>query len=161
MRSKPDPFELELLQAYEASKLKPAASKAELQCLRAGARATAHDLAELTRLEEAMWRAETRFDPAFQEAHFAVDFVEFGRSGRTYTRAQIMRSDKSAIQAKLPLPELTIRMLGDGIAQLTYNSEALFDGVVEHARRSSIWTKTETGCWVMRFHQGTPYEPAA
>lgn len=122
--------------------------------------ATARDVAELTRLEEAMWRAVTRFDPAFQEAHFAQDFIEFGRSGKTYTRAQVMRSDKSEIRARLPLPELTIRMLGEGSAQLTYNSHEVIDGVAQYARRSSIWTRTGTG-WVMRFHQGTPYEPAA
>ncbi len=121
---------------------------------------TAHDIAELTRLEEAMWQAATRFDPAFQEVHFATDFIEFGRSGKTYTRAQIIRHDTAEIQATLPLPKLKIRMIGEDAALLTYNSRAVFDGVVEHARRSSIWTKTATG-WVMRFHQGTPYEPGA
>lgn len=39
--SKLDPYELEVLEAYEAGKLKPMASKAELQRLRAAARATA------------------------------------------------------------------------------------------------------------------------
>ena len=39
--SKLDPYELEVLQAYEAGKLKPSAGKAELQRLRAAARATA------------------------------------------------------------------------------------------------------------------------
>jgi hypothetical protein len=42
------------------------------------------DRTELIRLEEAMWIAETRYDKAFQERHFATDFFEFGRSGRTY-----------------------------------------------------------------------------
>ncbi len=121
---------------------------------------TAHDIAELTRLEEAMWQAATRFDPAFQEVRFATDFIEFGRSGKTYTRAQIIRHDTAEIQATLPLPKLKIRMIGEDAALLTYNSRAVFDGVVEHARRSSIWTKTATG-WVMHFHQGTPYEPGA
>lgn len=36
-----DPYEFEVLETYEAGKLKPAASKAELQKLRAAARATA------------------------------------------------------------------------------------------------------------------------
>jgi predicted DNA binding CopG/RHH family protein len=36
-----DPFELDVLHAYEAGKLKPSAGKAELQRLRAAARATA------------------------------------------------------------------------------------------------------------------------
>lgn len=39
--SKLDPYELEVLEAYEAGKLKSSASKAELQRLRAAARATA------------------------------------------------------------------------------------------------------------------------
>ena len=39
--SKLDPYELEVLKAYESGKLKPVASKAELQRLRASARATA------------------------------------------------------------------------------------------------------------------------
>jgi predicted DNA binding CopG/RHH family protein len=41
MMSKLDPCELEVLQAYESGKLKPSAGKAELQRLRAAARATA------------------------------------------------------------------------------------------------------------------------
>ena len=39
--SKLDPYELEVLEAYESGKLKPVAGKAELQPLRAAARATA------------------------------------------------------------------------------------------------------------------------
>jgi predicted DNA binding CopG/RHH family protein len=39
--SKLDPYELEVLHAYESGKLKPSAEKAELQRLRAAARATA------------------------------------------------------------------------------------------------------------------------
>ena len=41
MTSKLDPYELEVLEAYESGKLKPIASKAELQRMRAAARATA------------------------------------------------------------------------------------------------------------------------
>lgn len=39
--SKLDPYELEVLEAYESGKLKPIAGKAELQRMRAAARATA------------------------------------------------------------------------------------------------------------------------
>ena len=39
--SKLDPYELEVLEAYESGKLKPIAGKAVLQRLRAAARATA------------------------------------------------------------------------------------------------------------------------
>ena len=116
------------------------------------------DQTELTRLEEAMWKPGTRFDPAFQEARFAQDFVEFGRSGRVYTRADIICTDAHPIQATLPLPDLAFRPLDNDTVQLTYNSEVVYDGVREYARRSSVWSRTPSG-WVMRFHQGTPYNP--
>ncbi len=41
------------------------------------------DRAALTRLEEDMWREETRFDIQFMERTLASDFFEYGRSGRT------------------------------------------------------------------------------
>lgn len=116
------------------------------------------DRAELTRLEEAMWRSETRFDRSFQERHFASDFAEFGRSGRVYCREEVIRSDYSPIRAKLPLPALAFRVLDEDTVQLTYDSEAIYDGEVEHAHRSSIWSRSRSG-WIMRFHQGTPFYP--
>jgi len=119
---------------------------------------TASDVAELIQLEEAMWRASTRFDIAFQEKRFAADFVEFGRSGKTYTRDQMILASGPPIDAELPLDNLTVRALAEGVVQVTYNSHVLHDGVLEHGRRSSIWTRSAEG-WVMRFHQGTPYEP--
>jgi hypothetical protein len=117
------------------------------------------DKTELTRLEEAMWRPDTRFDLAFQEAHFAPDFVEYGRSGRVYTRTEVIRTDKHPIEGSIPLPGLAIRELDGSTVLVTYNSQADFNGVREHARRSSIWSRSPTG-WVMRFHQGTPYIPS-
>jgi hypothetical protein len=105
-----------------------------------------------------MWREATRFDRAFQEQRFAGDFVEFGRSGRVYTRDQVIRTDSRPIQAVLPLPNLAIRLLDENTAQVTYDSQVTYDGLVEYAHRSSIWSRG-LSAWVMRFHQGTPYEP--
>jgi hypothetical protein len=119
---------------------------------------SAEDIAELTRLEEAMWIGATRFDAAFQQERFASDFFEFGRSGRVYAREQVIRAGGGEIKARLPLDGLQIRRLDGTTVQITYNSHVEYDGVVEHARRSSIWTRTASA-WVMRFHQGTPYEP--
>lgn len=114
------------------------------------------DRCELTRLEEAMWREETRFDKHFMERHLAADFFEYGRSGRTYSRSMALAIPRGPIDAVLPLPDLSIRRLNDSTAQLTYNSAVTYDGIVEHARRSSIWSKSESG-WVLCFHQGTPF----
>jgi hypothetical protein len=122
----------------------------------------AEDHAEIVRLEEAMWREATRFDLTFQEATFSDDFVEFGRSGRVFTRAEIIRTDSQPILAKLPLANLHLKALDVNTVLVTYNSQAVYAGVVEHARRSSIWSRTHSfnqSTWVMRFHQGTPYLP--
>ena len=86
----------------------------------------------------------------------AVDFFEYGRSGKTYTRAQILAAPRQAIDAVIPLPNLTARLLDANTAQLTYDSAAAFDGVVQYAHRSSIWSRTAHG-WELRFHQGTPF----
>jgi len=114
------------------------------------------DRVTLTQLEEGMWREETRFDTQFMERALALDFFEYGRSGRTYTRQQSMAVPRQAIDAVLPLPHLKIRLIDQDTAQLTYDSAVTYDGIVEHAHRSSIWSRTSSG-WVMRFHQGTPY----
>ena len=44
------------------------------------------DRAALERLEEDLWREETRFDLKRMNEIIAPDFLEFGRSGRIYRR---------------------------------------------------------------------------
>jgi hypothetical protein len=113
------------------------------------------DRETLERLEEELWREETRFDKQRMEEILAADFFEFGRSGRVYQRQDTLAAPRQAIAAILPLPEFQVRLLDEKIAQVTYNSAVTYDGVVEYARRSSIWSRTSRG-WVLRFHQGTP-----
>lgn len=103
-----------------------------------------------------MWREETRFDMAFMERALAPDFFEFGRSGRTYTRRQILDFPRESIAARLPLEDFRVRLLDVNTAQLTYNSKVRYQDVLEYGRRSSIWSRSGN-TWVLRFHQGTPY----
>jgi hypothetical protein len=112
----------------------------------------------LERLEEALWRNETRFDTSFMNKVIAADFFEFGRSGRVYQRQDILTIEGRFIDAVLPLPDFQARLLNDNTAHITYNSAVKSDGILEHTRRSSIWSRTENG-WVLRFHQGTPFRP--
>lgn len=112
------------------------------------------DIEELKRLEEALWRSETRFDLTFQEKVFAPDFFEFGRSGRVYSRKQAIRTDALPIKAQLPLLNLKIKQIGSSAALVTYQSVVQYD-TLERANRSSLWLRTPTG-WQLQFHQGTP-----
>lgn len=116
----------------------------------------------LERLEEELWREETRFDQRRMTEVIAPDFLEFGRSGRTYTRDDCLAIQRQPIEAVIPLPDFRARLLHPDIAQVTYNSAVKYDGLVQHARRSSIWSRTRSG-WVLRFHQGTPFhvEPSS
>ena len=116
------------------------------------------DGAILARLEESLWREETRFDARLMSEVIAPDFFEFGRSGRVYQRQDTLAIRRGPIDAVLPLPEFRARLLDRNTAQVTYWSAVTYGGVVEHARRSSIWSRTSSG-WVLRFHQGTPFTP--
>jgi hypothetical protein len=114
-----------------------------------------HDREILERLEEELWREETRFDIRRMEEVLAGDFFEFGRSGRFYRREDTLAIHRGPIDAVLPLPDFKARLLSHDVAQVTYNSAVTCDEVVLHARRSSIWSRTPSG-WVLRFHHGTP-----
>lgn len=117
------------------------------------------DLENLYRLEESLWRGETRYDKAAMERVFSEDFVEFGRSGRIYTREEMLFEPGSGreIDATLPLPKFRARHLSADVVLVTYISEVMHDGTLVRGNRSSIWSRGPDG-WRLRFHQGTPTE---
>ena len=121
---------------------------------------TQKDIDLLQRLEEDLWREETRFNIPYMEQLLAKDFFEIGRSGRIHSREAALSHPKEPINAVLPLPDFNVRLLTEDIAHVTYNSAVTYDGVLQKGRRSSVWSRTSNG-WVLRFHQGTPYEDAA
>ncbi len=118
---------------------------------------TPDDIETLTRLEESLWRAETRYDPALMDQIFADDFFEFGRSGRIYPREDLILPASAAqpIDVRLPLPCLKFTVIDTNSVLVTYVSEVRRElGNVERANRSSIWSRRD-GAWQLRFHQGT------
>ncbi len=106
----------------------------------------------LIELEWALWRAETRFDADFMERTLASDFLEFGRSGRVYARADTLAIKGDSIKAKLR--DVEVSMLAADVALLTYVSEVQHEQL-DLANRASIWVRRD-GRWQLRFHQGTP-----
>lgn len=110
----------------------------------------------LASLEETLWRAETRFDRARMDATFAPDFVEFGRSGRRYTREDLL-PDGETNPIDATLHELTVTGITDTVALVTYISQLRHPDGTEWANRSSLW-HLASGRWQLRFHQGTPCE---
>ena len=110
----------------------------------------------LAALELTLWRAETRYDRALMEATFAPDFREFGRSGRRYSRDDLLPSGAThTIDATLH--DLTVTEIRPDVALVTYRSEVRRPTHTEWANRASLWDNA-TGRWQLRFHQGTPCE---
>ena len=113
------------------------------------------DLLQLRRLEESLWRSETLFDREYMTEILAADFFEFGRSGRVYTRNDILDAQAKPIAADLPLKDFKAHLITPDVALVTYVSGVTYNGVKELANGSSLWSKTPRG-WQIRFHQGTP-----
>lgn len=112
-----------------------------------------HD--ELCRLEESLWRAETRFDRDHMNEVLAPDFFEFGQSGRVYRREDTLDVPTQPINATLPLAKFAMRLIAADVALVTYVSEVTYGEVRVVANRSSVWSR-DAGGWRIRFHQGTP-----
>lgn len=111
------------------------------------------NLNQLKRLEESLWVAKTRFDKEYMDKILAVDFFEFGRSGKVYGRQQII--DVPAQKIDATLKNFKIHQINEEVFLITYVSDYIYNGKIEIASRSSLWIKTPEG-WKLRFHQGTP-----
>ena len=116
-------------------------------------------ITSLHALELTLWTRETRFDRTLMDQTFAPDFHEFGRSGRRYTREQLLFNASEAHDIDATLHDFALHALSETITQTTYNSEVRTPTGTEWANRSSIWDRT-SGRWQLRFHQGTPIPQA-
>ncbi|MCF6322046.1 MAG: DUF4440 domain-containing protein [Rhizobiaceae bacterium] len=117
------------------------------------------EIEEIRRLEESLWQAEFRYDNQNMDNILAPDFVEFGRSGKIYSRSEMFFDSGTSgnIEAMLPLPGFKACHIGDGVLLVTYVSELVRDGKTLRSNRSSIWRRSNDG-WQLRFHQGTPVD---
>lgn len=115
-------------------------------------------LDELRNLETELHTIEARGNRQRMEALLHPDFVEFGRSGRRYTRADILNEfAPTSVFPTVRSGNFDLAVLAEGVALLTYASahEDADGEQSRHTLRSSVWVRTKLG-WQMRFHQGTP-----
>ena len=121
----------------------------------AGADLTAAELEEVRQLEQSLWRPDTRFDRGHLERILAPGFFEFGHSGRTHDRADILASDPVDFEASLT--DLALHPLSADAILVTYGCTVRRGDEEVSAKRSSVWRR-EDGRWRILFHQGTPFE---
>jgi len=64
------------------------------------------EIEEIRRLEESLWQAEFRYDNKYMDKFLAPDFIEFGRSGKIYSRSEMFFEPGTPdnIEVTLPLP---------------------------------------------------------
>ena len=105
---------------------------------------------ELLRLETALAERDPGEIEGGLKSLIADDFLEFGRSGRVWTRDSILESLTLGPSGDpAPIEGFDVTELADGVALVTYQGAM--------ANRCSVWVRRD-GRWQMRFHQGTPVE---
>lgn len=120
-------------------------------------------MAEDSSLHDHLLRLELRLlDPSVRassvelEALIADEFLEVGRSGRQYSRDEIIHESAGSDPAVLSIEDFEARHLGPEAAMVRYRSVAHRDGMIDEVTwRCSIW-KCADGAWRITYHQGTP-----
>ena len=82
----------------------------------------------------------------------AEDFVEFGSSGRIWSRAEIIAAMSEWDATERIVDDFRVRDLSPSLCLVTYKSSAL--GKPGLSLRSSLWRK-DGDRWRIIFHQGT------
>jgi hypothetical protein len=109
-------------------------------------------------LEMRLHSPQVRADPHALGELLHPAFREFGRSGISYTRVQVLSEFAETPQHfEIWSQDYEVEELGRGLALLTYRSAHVGQsgGLERHTLRASLWQATPAG-WKMRFHQGTP-----
>lgn len=117
-------------------------------------------LQELRTLEESLQRCDVRRNRVKLDALLHPDFVEFGRSGQSYTKREIV--DLLTGEQTEPLGwvgDYALQVVADDVALLTYRTARKTPSgeYARHTLRASLWKRVPSG-WQLLFHQGTPTE---
>ncbi len=110
----------------------------------------------LRKCEENLLDPAVRRDRARVADLLADDFVEFGASGKIWTRQEVINLLATEDYQPPVIENFACFQIAPDVALVTYH--AVRTDASEGARsitlRSSIWSKGRSG-WRMRFHQGT------
>lgn len=130
----------------------------DLQSSKSGDNSLDELLAHLTSAEVSLQSPDIRRDKTRAGDLLHASFREFGRSGTTYDRADILELLATGEPSgRIVSQDFSLHRLASNVALLTYKTAIIDDSgkAHRHTLRSSIWIRTENG-WKLRFHQGTP-----
>ncbi|MEP6479237.1 MAG: DUF4440 domain-containing protein [Rhodoglobus sp.] len=98
--------------------------------------------------ERALLDPVIRSNRTVVERLLAADFTEIGRSGRLWTRAEIIEMLERDPGQVVEVTDFDGRHMNDGVVLVTY--------VANSVRRSTLWRVSEAAECEALFHQGTP-----
>jgi hypothetical protein len=112
--------------------------------------------AQLLRGEMLLLDPGVRRDRVRVAALLTEDFLEFGASGRVWSRDQILNLLASETYVPPIVEDFVCHRVADGVVLVTYRAVRSHTdtGQREVTLRSSLWT-LRAGKWRVRFHQGT------
>jgi hypothetical protein len=115
-----------------------------------------HVAQHLMYLEQSLLSPSVRRDRDRVAALLANDFVEFGVSGKTWTRDQVLEMLGTEFEPP-SIEDLKCRSISDGVVLVTYKTVRANEktGKTAITMRSSVWS-LRSGIWQLQFHQGTP-----
>lgn len=108
------------------------------------------DAEQVVALERSLLTDDVRGDRAALAALLHPEWTEIGRSGRLWTREEMLA--EAAPIAPVSLDVVDVREVVPGAQLLVWRALAQDGG---STLRSSLWVRTGGG-WRQRFHQGTP-----
>ena len=88
------------------------------------------------------------------DALLADGFVEFGSSGRVWTRNEIIADMLAGPTSDIEIDSVESHHIGDDVVLITYRSRRPGETDANEALRSSIWRRAGD-TWELVFHQGT------
>jgi hypothetical protein len=112
--------------------------------------------AELLRAEMLLLDPAVRRDRGRVSVLLADDFLEFGASGRAWTRDQILELLATERYEPPVIEDFACRRIADDVVLVTYRAVRAkgMNGQRDVTLRSSLWAK-RAAKWNLRFHQGT------
>lgn len=106
---------------------------------------------ELLDLEQRLLDPSVRVSPQAVVPLLHPDFVEFGSSGRVYTKEKLVQTMLQQTPGVVRIRDFDVREIAPEAALVTYRTVGA-EG--KETRRSSIWVH-DGGGWQILFHQGT------
>ena len=108
-------------------------------------------------LETALHKKEVRNSRDKVSALIADDFLEFGKSGGSFNKKDILDGlEQEAVDLEIKVTDFNVKELAENIVLVTYTASMLDadNETTVLTNRSSIWI-SQNEDWQMVFHQGT------